>query len=146
MLTFKQFLLETQEPPEGLHLHSVDIPERGDHFVSAYHKDADTDIHEARLGGYFDKEYPKELLSKPPEGSKLGNMVGYARFHKSNVRSKPGYHFSTETYVDPEWRRQGIATKIYQHAAKTIKVVPSPAQSNSAKKFWKSNPLENKNA
>lgn len=121
MLTFIQHINEDKSPDVVTH-HTSSIV---GHHVTAYHKDADSDFH---------KRYTDDYYITHPKGMTARNMVGYTRFSKVGDE-----HQAQHTAVDASKRRQGIGTKMYDHAEKHIgKVKPSATQTPDAKKFWQS--------
>jgi len=68
-----------------------------------------------------------------------GREVGRVWFNPT----KGGYR-ATMAWVSPDLRRQGIARKMYQYARDTLglDIVPSDVQSDDAKAFWATNPVE----
>ena len=61
--------------------------------------------------------------------------VAYARF----VENGNGTHSATTIFVYSEYRRQYIATRIYEYAERELglKIVPAAVQSELGKLFWK---------
>jgi hypothetical protein len=130
----------------GIVIHDVEVPEVGDHLVVAYHPDADTsgsDIHNGL--NYLRRNQPDvDWQSRLfPAGFSEKHMIGYARFHTKTYPSTPRDYrrFASDSYVDSDWRRRGVATAMYSHANKQFPIEPSIALSGDARKFWKSKPL-----
>jgi GNAT superfamily N-acetyltransferase len=64
----------------------------------------------------------------------IGREIAYARF----VENGNGTYHATTIFVQPEYRRQGIATEVYKYAEKIlgIKIVPAAVQSELGQLFW----------
>ena len=63
--------------------------------------------------------------------NKEGHLVGEANIHTKDM-------YSTETWVQPNHRRKGVATAMYQHAEKVTgkKMSPSTQQSPKGERLW----------
>jgi len=72
-----------------------------------------------------------------PKGFTINNAVGYARFIEHPYSN---YWYAARVDVAPEWRRKGIATKMYDAFTQKTGIKPKPAedQLDDGKAFWKS--------
>lgn len=121
MLTFSQFVVEHTN---GVEYHLTPFGD-GSHTITAYHRG-----HQKGTSGY------SPLLSaavKHPKGFFAKNVVGY-----SHVISDDGVYKPLKTEVHPKWRRQGIASTMYDrskaHTGKDLHM--GDRQTKAAKSLW----------
>ena len=64
----------------------------------------------------------------------IGKEAGYARF----VNNGNGTYSATTIFVYPEYRRQYVATRIYEYVEQQgYKLIPAIIQTDLGKLFWK---------
>jgi GNAT superfamily N-acetyltransferase len=112
---------------DGVVTHVTKLPYGNTHIVMAYHPDAHSDFHRTSTG--FDDE-----LVSHPEGLTAQNIIGHARF----VPHSDGGHYAAAVQVHPDWRRQGVATRMYGASTAFTGNTPKPSseQTPDAKLFW----------
>lgn len=105
--------------------------------VAVYDKGHDSDFHEKTIGS--------PGVVKPPSGFDDRNMIGFMALTYQEER---GYHHVAYIEVHPDYRRQGIASRLYDQAEKISgqKVDPSPLMSEDMRAFWKARTGQTTNA
>lgn len=73
---------------------------------------------------YLSKNIPVELRK---------HIIGHAVF----LFNYPyGNYYSIDTYVEPRYRRQKVASQIYDFAEKQINIIPSKYHTQEGLEFW----------
>jgi len=79
-------------------------------------------------------------LEKTKDGHKVTANLGSKVIGSANIRRHPnGQYFGTSLHVDPEHRRRGIATKMYDYVEQQLhtKLKPAFIDSDEGEAFWK---------
>jgi GNAT superfamily N-acetyltransferase len=120
-------LAEATRPGVVFHHHELKIPlHQPRHVVVAYHPNQNNPEGTAATTITHHKV-------AHPEGFGAHNAVGYATFVADGKEAT-----AENVFVDPKWRRMGVASGIYDHAKQTLgaDIVPSNQQSYDGAAFW----------
>lgn len=123
-MNFKNFLVENTK--KNVIVHIVNIGERPRFLVFATISGESTDYYQ-QFDNFFSIDWEVEGINKE-------EIVGYAKIHESGKA-----YYGTSLFVDERYRRQGIATQMYDEVERQtgIELSPEFIHSDEGEAFWK---------